>query len=613
MSGTKEIKIIVVGGTHEQRTQLLRSYTQNKYCENYTATIFDNYESLQYVDGINYQLFLEDFNFCEQYDRLRALSFPDADVFLILFSIVEPCQLREVEKTYYPDIKKYAPTAPIVLVGLQMELREDPPDDVTLVYRGEALDVVKRLKLAKYVECSLRLYKNITLVFEIAVRASLTKGGDADESFGILESWRLKRYADKESKDLEKERKRQEEAEIKEQKRKLKEEQKKKEEEEKQRRKEEELKKKEEDRIKKEEQLKIKKEQEELIKREKQERKSQLFGSSIKQQSSVTLSTLPSLITSQSQDVPFKTTWKKSDFDLVGRLGKGSFGTVWLMKDRNIQLQIAVKEMDYYTQQEKEQVAQEIAMMKNIFGIVKKSQKPSTFIHIVQPLGFFVNEDGIKGYIALEYCQKGDLRKFIENMKESGMLISPNKAWEFVGQIAQSLSLLHMNGIIHSDLKPENVLLSEGFKVKLADFGLTRQLQVGRDYTTNHGGSFLYQGPEILNSNSQHESANEQEKDNETHQKLISTIAVDVWAFGVIIYELLAQKHPFFDQKTEGNVSAVEFIKRVINLPPSEIPSIYPESMKNLVKLMLTKDPSKRITSKEILEIPEVVSSLENK
>ncbi|KAA6365212.1 MAG: putative rho family protein, partial [Streblomastix strix] len=99
MSGTKEIKIIVVGGTSQQRIQFLVSYTQNKYTENYVCTVFDNYESLQHVDGITYQLYLEDSSYQEGQDKIRALSFPDADVFLILFSIVEPCQLREVEKT----------------------------------------------------------------------------------------------------------------------------------------------------------------------------------------------------------------------------------------------------------------------------------------------------------------------------------------------------------------------------------------------------------------------------------------------------------------------------------------------------------------------------------
>ncbi|KAA6393677.1 MAG: hypothetical protein EZS28_010793 [Streblomastix strix] len=74
-------------------------------------------------------------------------------------------------------------------------------------------------------------------------------------------------------------------------------------------------------------------------------------------------------------------------------------------------------------------------------------------------------------------------------MKEYGTMITPQKAFEMIGQIASSLYQLHSNGILHLDLKPENVLLVNGFKVKLSDFGLARQLQVGREYITAHGGT----------------------------------------------------------------------------------------------------------------------------
>ncbi|KAA6390191.1 MAG: putative Cell division control protein 42 [Streblomastix strix] len=184
MSGPKEVKIVVVGDGAVGKTCLLVSYTQNKFSENYVATVFDNYESLQHVDGVTYQLQLWDTAGQEEYDRLRALSFPDTDVFLICFAVTEQSALKNVEKKWFPEIKQHAPTAPIVLVGTKMDLRDDPPENAQLVTRDDALDVVKRLKLAKYVECSARTQKNITLVFETAVRVTLSKGSGSDESGG---------------------------------------------------------------------------------------------------------------------------------------------------------------------------------------------------------------------------------------------------------------------------------------------------------------------------------------------------------------------------------------------------------------------------------------------
>ncbi|KAA6393135.1 MAG: putative polyadenylate-binding protein [Streblomastix strix] len=225
-------------------------------------------------------------------------------------------------------------------------------------------------------------------------------------------------------------------------------------------------------------------------------------------------------VATQGQPISYNTTWKKSDFERIKRLGKGAFGSVWRMKEKATSREVAIKEMDYYSKEEKELVDHEKEILIKVFGIVRQSN-PSSFIHIVEPLGFFVDQDVDKAYLVLEYCSKEDLRKYINNMKEQGMEISTEKAYEMIVQIASSLEQLHANDIIHSDLKPENVLLVEGFKVKLADFGLARQLQVGREYITAQGGTFLYQGPELLRIKLK----------DEVVPRLIQTSASDIWAF----------------------------------------------------------------------------------
>ncbi|KAA6354496.1 MAG: putative NEK protein kinase, partial [Streblomastix strix] len=189
-------------------------------------------------------------------------------------------------------------------------------------------------------------------------------------------------------------------------------------------------------------------------------------------------------------------------------------------------------------------------------------------------LGYFLNED--KAYLVLEYCENGDLRQYIQNMKNAGTEISDAKAFELIKQVTLALNQLHMNGIIHGGyIKPENILLTEDFQIKLSDFGLTRKLQEGREYTTNHGGTSCYLAPELLHGQS-------------ASGKRMQTIAADIWSFGIMLFELLAQKHPFFGSN-DIDLSPLEIYNRIIGEEPAELPDHYSKNLKQLINLMLQK------------------------
>ncbi|KAA6372825.1 MAG: putative CMGC kinase, CK2 family [Streblomastix strix] len=298
-----------------------------------------------------------------------------------------------------------------------------------------------------------------------------------------------------------------------------------------------------------------------------------------------------------------------SDFEQKERLGKGAFGIVRHVIEKNTQRHMAWKEMDYEEDEDevKQMVINEKDQALNAYRILAQAvNSQQQFLHVVQPLGFFVNEDIHRAYLVMEYCSGGDLRKYINNMRKSGMEISPKKCYQIMWQIGSSLCQLHTSMIMHMDLKPENVLLNEEFMVKLSDFGLSRQLQVGREYVTAHGGTFLFQAPEVLRNKSK------EKKEKGPKQKIVQTPACDIWAFGVMMFELLAQRHPFFDSQDE-DIPAEEFIQRVVNLPPAELPDHYPLRLRNLIKQMLEKDPSQRISAEEILNVPEVAAQLPGK
>ncbi|KAK2950975.1 putative GTP-binding protein rho1 [Blattamonas nauphoetae] len=174
-SGVLDVKCVVIGDGAVGKTCLLMSYTQNTFPENYVATVFDNYESLQVVDGKTVHLQLWDTAGQDEYDRLRSLSFPDTEVFLVCFSISDPASLTNVEKKWYEDIKTYMDNTPVILVGTKSDFRENPPAGVELVTKEQAEAVVKKLKLTAYVECSARTQHNLSAVFEKAARSVLEK------------------------------------------------------------------------------------------------------------------------------------------------------------------------------------------------------------------------------------------------------------------------------------------------------------------------------------------------------------------------------------------------------------------------------------------------------
>ncbi|CAH8870889.1 unnamed protein product [Trichobilharzia szidati] len=152
-------------------------------------------------------------------------------------------------------------------------------------------------------------------------------------------------------------------------------------------------------------------------------------------------------------------------------------------------------------------------------------------------------------------------------------------------QIIESVNYCHQNNIVHRDLKPENLLLaskSKGAAVKLADFGLAIEVQGDQPAWFGFAGTPGYLSPEVLRK--------------EPYGK-----AVDVWACGVILYILLVGYPPFWDEDQNRLYSQIK--SGAYDYPSPEWDTVTPEA-KNLINLMLTVSPSRRITAAEALKHP---------
>ncbi|XP_028324266.1 rho-related GTP-binding protein RhoQ isoform X2 [Gouania willdenowi] len=125
-TGSIMLKCVVVGDGAVGKTCLLMSYANDAFPEEYVPTVFDHYAVSVNVGGKQYLLGLYDTAGQEDYDRLRPLSYPMTDVFLICFSVVNPASFQNVREEWVPELQEYAPTIPFLLIGTQIDLRDDP-------------------------------------------------------------------------------------------------------------------------------------------------------------------------------------------------------------------------------------------------------------------------------------------------------------------------------------------------------------------------------------------------------------------------------------------------------------------------------------------------------
>ena len=102
-------------------------------------------------------------------------------------------------------------------------------------------------------------------------------------------------------------------------------------------------------------------------------------------------------------------------------------------------------------------------------------------------------------YIAVEWAERGDLKRIIRHAKTEQEHLDESKVWEYIGQITGALEHMKANRIMHRDLKPANIFISSEGQLKVGDLGLGRQLSSQTIEAYSRVGTPLYMSPEVLN------------------------------------------------------------------------------------------------------------------
>jgi eukaryotic-like serine/threonine-protein kinase len=251
------------------------------------------------------------------------------------------------------------------------------------------------------------------------------------------------------------------------------------------------------------------------------------------------------------------------NYRLLDLLGRGGFGEVYLGENIDSGLQVAIKLLY------KRIVGNEVAVFQQEARILAKLEHPN--IVRVLDVDVFDVEDGThKPYLVMDYAPNGTLRE----RHPKGTPLPLSSVVAYVKQIAAALHYVHEQGVMHLDVKPENILLGQNDEVLLSDFGIARLSQMGSAYQA--AGTPEYMAPEQITGN--------------------PCPASDQYALAIMAYEWLCG-HPPFRENAENNIPHQHMHDPV---PPlHEQLSISP-AVEQVVLRALNKEPQQRFPSVEI-------------
>jgi NIMA (never in mitosis gene a)-related kinase len=267
----------------------------------------------------------------------------------------------------------------------------------------------------------------------------------------------------------------------------------------------------------------------------------------------------------------------KATYKIINFLGEGPFGKAYLAQCNIDNKEHVIKQitLEGMSDEEKNETFNEAKILKKLdhpniikFKEVFLQRKPKPALNIVT-----------------EFADGGDLNQKIEKQKK--VPFSEAQILDYLTQICLALQHIHKKKIIHRDLKSGNIFLMKSGMVKVGDFGIAKGLQSTWEKAKTLVGTPYFLSPEII-SNKPYDAKS------------------DIWALGVLLYELMTFKMPF--NAVSLPLLSIK-INRGVYKPP---PSTYSYEIRDLLKKCLTIDPDKRPSIDQILKLPLIRNRINN-
>jgi len=257
-------------------------------------------------------------------------------------------------------------------------------------------------------------------------------------------------------------------------------------------------------------------------------------------------------------------------YEILEKLGEGGMGVVYKALDLRLQRLVALKFLPHDI----------VTSPGRIERFETEARAVSSLNHPNIATIHAMDEDEGRRFLVLEYLAGGTLHSRMQAYSDSAREFPVEEAIRIIAAVADGLSHAHRNGVVHRDLKPENIMFTEEGVPRITDFGLAKS--VGGSEITTQGvtvGTVPYMAPE-------------QAVRGETGPR------GDLFALGVVLYEMLSGARPFAGQTDFSTLHAI------VNDQPPRLrhvrPSV-PAALDRIVHKLLEKDPERRMQSAEEL------------